>query len=134
MRQFLNGFITASESNTREARPRRIVIPSGWSIAPYLQRWIDTYGPKGVQVRVQSIRNRFFGETVTVTGLLTGRDILEQLDTADADEALLCDVTLREAGDLFLDDLSLADFKAQLPIPLTVTANRGDALFNALLG
>ena len=75
-----------------------------------------------------------FGETVTVTGLLTGRDILEQLDTRDADEALLCDVTLREAGDLFLDDLSLEEFKAQLPLPLTVTANRGDALFNALLG
>ena len=111
-----------------------MVIPSGWSITPYLQRWIDTYGPKGVQVRVQAIRNRFFGETVTVTGLLTGRDILEQLDTADADEALLCDVTLREAGDLFLDGMTLDAFRAALPVPLTVTPNRGDALYRALLG
>ncbi len=134
MRQFLNGFIAASENNTCQARPRRVVIPSGWSITPYLQKWIDTYGPKGVRVRVQAIKNRFFGETVTVTGLLTGRDILAQLDTGDADEVLMCDVTLREAGDLFLDDLPLTEFRAQLPVPLTVTANRGDALFNALLG
>ena len=134
MRQFLNGFIAASESNTLPAKPRRAVIPCGVSIAPYLQRWIDAYGPSGVSVRVQAIRNRFFGETITVTGLLTGRDILEQLTIGDAEEAILCQVTLREAGDLFLDDLSLADFRAALPIPLTVCPNRGDALFAALLG
>ena len=83
---------------------------------------------------MQPIQNHFFGETVTVTGLLTGRDILEQLDTRDADEVILCNVTLREAGDLFLDDLPLADFRAALPVPLTLTANRGDALYAALLG
>ena len=135
MRQFLNGFIAAAEAEpARQARPRRVIIPTGSAIAPYLQKWIDRYGPSGVKVRVQAIRNRFFGETVTVTGLLTGRDILDQLDTAQADEALLCDVTLREAGDLFLDDLPLADFRAALPLPLTVVPNRGEALYAALLG
>ena len=93
-----------------------------------------TYGPAGVKVRVQAIQNRFFGETITVTGLLTGRDILEQLDTDGADEVILCQVTLREAGDLFLDDLPLSEFRAALPVPLTITPNRGDALFAALLG
>ena len=134
MRQFLSGFIAASKANTASARPRRVAIPCGVSIAPYLQQWIDAYGPKGVQAQVQPIQNRFFGETVTVTGLLTGRDILDQLDTRDADEVLLCQVTLREAGDLFLDDLSLDAFRAALPVPVTLTANRGDALFAALLG
>lgn len=134
MRQFLNGLIAASENNDRPARPRRVVIPSGTSITPYLQKWIDCYAPEGVEVRVQAIKNRFFGETVTVTGLLTGGDILAQLDTEGADEVLLCNVTLREAGDLFLDDMSLDDFRAALPIPVTVTANRGDALYSALLG
>lgn len=133
MRQFLNGLIDASEKGG-EARPRRVVIPCGVSIAPYMQEWADTYGPKGVSVRVQAIRNRFFGETITVTGLLTGRDILEQLDTSDADEVILCQVTLREAGDLFLDDLPLEDFRAALPVPLNLCANRGDALYAALLG
>ena len=134
MRQFLDGLIAASSADPSPARPRRVVIPCGTSIAPYMQTWIDAYGPRGVSVRVQPILNRFFGETVTVTGLLTGRDILDQLDTRETDEVILCSVTLREAGDLFLDDLSLADFRAALPIPLTLTANRGDALYAALLG
>ncbi len=134
MRQFLNGLISASQANTASAVPRRVVIPCGVSIAPYLQQWADTYGPAGVKVRVQAIQNRFFGETITVTGLLTGRDILEQLDTDGADEVILCQVTLREAGDLFLDDLPLSEFRAALPVPLTITPNRGDALFAALLG
>ncbi|MBQ9299779.1 MAG: DUF512 domain-containing protein, partial [Clostridia bacterium] len=134
MRQFLTGFIAASQTGQGQARARRVVIPCGVSIAPYMQKWINAYGPKGMQARVQPIKNRFFGETVTVTGLLTGRDILEQLDTSDADEVILCSVTLREAGDLFLDDLSIDEFRAALPIPLTLTANRGDALYRALLG
>lgn len=134
MRQFLTGFIAESEGNQAPARPRRIVIPCGTSIAPYMQKWIDRYGPKDVKVRVQAIRNRFFGETVTVTGLLTGQDILDQLDTADADEVLLCSITLREAGDLFLDDMPLEDFRKALPLPLHLTANNGTALYQALLG
>ena len=132
MRQFLNGLISASRSR-QAARPHRVAIPAGVSIAPYLQQWIDAYGPAGVEARVQPIRNRYFGETITVTGLLTGQDILEQLDTAEADEVLLCSVTLWEAGDLFLDDLSLADFRAALPVPVSVIANRGEALYAALL-
>ena len=134
MRQFLNGLIRAKETRAEAARPRRVVIPCGVSIAPYMQQWVDAYGPAGVQARVQAIKNRFFGETITVTGLLTGRDILDQLNTDDADEVILCQVTLREAGDLFLDDLPLSEFRAALPIPLTITPNRGDALYAALLG
>ena len=134
MRQFLNGMMQASQGNTETAKKRRVVIPCGTSIAPYMKEWVDAYGPAGVSVQVQPIVNRFFGETVTVTGLLTGRDILQQLDIAKADEVILCNVTLREAGDLFLDDLSYSDFTSALPVPVTLVPNRGDALFHALLG
>ena len=134
MRKFLNGFIAASGSDPRPARPRRVLIPCGVSIAPYMQQWIDRWGPKGVSVRVQPIRNRFFGETVTVTGLLTGQDILSQLDRENTDEVILCNVTLREGRDLFLDDMTLDSFRAALKIPLTLCDNRGGALYEALLG
>jgi len=87
-----------------------------------------------VLVKVVPIRNRFFGETVTVTGLLTGGNILSQIDTSNADEVLLCSVTLRAEGDLFLDDMSLEDFRKALSVPVYVVPNRGDALFAALLG
>ena len=134
MRQFLTGFLAARDANPATARARRVLIPCGASIAPYLEKWLHAYGPQGVDIRVQAIQNRFFGETVTVTGLLAGQDILDQLDTQNADEIILSNVTLREAGDMFLDNMTLNDFRAALPIPLTVIPNRGDALYAALLG
>ena len=134
MRQFLNGFIEASAKNTRTARKRKVLIPCGTSIAPYMDKWIREYGPEGVEATVQPILNHFFGETVTVTGLLTGNDIRDQADITGQDEMILCNIVLRAEGDLFLDNLSLDEFRKSVPIPVNVCPNRGEMLFEALLG
>ncbi len=135
MRQFLTGFLEARAAHSGEtARPRRILIPCGTSIAPYMRRWLREYGPEGVDITVQAIDNHFFGTTVTVTGLLCGGDISEQTASQDVDEMLLCSVTLREAGDLFLDDLPLETFRARLPFPVRIVPNSGAGLYTALLG
>jgi len=134
MRKFLTGLITASQTVSHPAHKRRILIPCGQSIAPYMKKWITQYAPAGVHVHVVPIKNRFFGETVTVTGLLTGQDILDQIQGITADEMLLCCVTLRAEGDLFLDDMSIDDFRKAVPYPVTIVENRGDALFAALCG
>ena len=136
MRQFLTAFIAAHDAAPEgvQAQHRRILIPCGRSIAPYMRRWIAQYGPPGVDVTVQAITNHFFGDTVTVTGLLTGRDIVAQTKDADVDEMLLCSVTLRAEGDLFLDDLSLDEFRRMLPFPVRMSANSGAALYQSLLG
>lgn len=134
MRKFLTVLVRASGENTLPAKPRRVLIPCGQSIAPYMRAWTEKYAPHGVKVQVVPIVNHFFGETVTVTGLLTGRDILSQIDPSQADEILLCSVTLRAEGDLFLDDMSIDVFRQALSIPVQIVPNRGDALFAALLG
>ena len=134
MRKFLTAFIRAAKENAQIAVPRRVLIPCGQSIAPYMRAWTRQYAPQGVNVTVVPVRNYFFGETVTVTGLLTGQDILSQIDTSDVDEILLCSVTLRAEGDLFLDDMSIDDFRKALKVPVRIVENRGDALFAALLG
>jgi len=134
MRKFLTSLIKAHQDNNRTAKERRVLIPCGTSIAPYMRKWLDDYAPKGVSITVTPIENRFFGETVTVTGLLTGKDILDQIDASQADEILLCAVTLRAEGDLFLDDMSIESFKSSLPIPVRIVQNSGDALHAALLG
>ncbi len=113
------------------------VIPTGRSIAPYMQRWADQYAPEGVGVRVIPVVNHFFGETVTVTGLLTGSDLLRALTpetVAGADEILLSAVTLRHERDLFLDDMTLDDFLTRAPLPVHVTDNDGQAFYDALRG
>ena len=83
---------------------------------------------------VQPIRNLFFGETITVTGLITGGDLTAQLRDARTDEILLCSNTLCSEGDMFLDDMTLAQARALLPAPLTIVQNTGASLMRALLG
>ncbi len=117
-----------------KAVARRVLIACGTSVAPVMRRWMNSYCPDGVQVAVQPIRNTFFGETVTVTGLLTGGDLKAQLQDADTDEILLCGNTLRNEGDLFLDDMPLSALREALPARLTVVPNEGAALYDALMG
>ena len=134
LRKFEDGLKTASEENTLPAANRRVRIPCGSSIAPVMRKWVDTYGPQGVQTTIQPIRNTFFGETITVTGLITGGDLIDQLKDADEDEILLCGNTLRAEGDLFLDNISLEQVRSALKPKVTVVPNTGADLFRALLG
>ena len=134
LRKFENGLAAAAAENTSPAVHRRVRIPCGTSIAPVMREWVEKYGPEGVQATVQPIRNTFFGETVTVTGLITGGDLISQLKDADEDEILICSNTLREEGDLFLDDVPLGTVRAALKPKVTVVPNTGADLFRALLG
>jgi len=113
------------------------VLPTGVSAAPHLRRLIDRFAPQGVKVKVLPVQNRFFGQTVTVTGLLTGGDILAALkeaDLGDAEEILLCKVTLRHEGDLFLDDMSIDEFREKAPLPVRLADCDGQALYDILNG
>ena len=78
------------------------------------------------------VDSSFFGETVTVSGLLTGRDLSEQLKNVQADEILLTRGILRSDGDLTLDDMSVEDLRAALPAPVTFVGDGFD-LYEALL-
>ena len=113
------------------------MIPSGVSVTPHLQRWADQYAPPNVKVRVITVPNRFFGETVTVTGLLTGGDILSALTpeaVGGADEILLSASTLRHERDLFLDDMDIDTFRSRAPLPVHLVDCDGQAFYDALRG
>ena len=117
--------------------PKRYLIPTGASAAPHMKRLCERYAPKGTTVRVVAVPNRFFGETVTVTGLLTGGDVLASLTpqaVGDAEEILLCDVMLRHEGDLFLDDMTIGAFRERAPLPVKLVGCDGQALYDALRG
>lgn len=113
------------------------VIPTGKSVTPHLKRWAETYAPANVKVRVITVPNRFFGETVTVTGLLTGGDILAALTpeaVEGADEILLSSSTLRHERDLFLDDMTFDDFISRAPLPVHLVDCDGQSFYDALRG
>ncbi|MBE5787235.1 MAG: DUF512 domain-containing protein [Clostridiales bacterium] len=134
LRKFEETLQLEAAENPLPALERTVLIPCGVSVATVMQKWMEKYAPKNVKVKVQPIRNFFFGETVTVTGLITGSDLKAQLQGVQADEILLCQNTLRDAGDLFLDDMPLSELRAALSPKITIVPNDGAALYQALLG
>lgn len=90
----------------------------------------------GLTVHVYRIVNHFFGENVTVAGLLTGKDVSEQLAGKDlGDELLFPAVMLRADGDVFLDDMSPAELSRRLGgIPVRPSVSDGAELVKLLLG
>lgn len=87
-----------------------------------------------LRVDVHAIRNKFFGESITVSGLVTGGDLIAQLAGQElGDVLLLPENMLRHEGDLFLDGVSLSDVREKLGIRLGVTERGGEDLLAKLL-
>ena len=89
-----------------------------------------------MEIHTYQIINHFFGETVTVAGLLTATDVIEQLQGCDLGDELLIPATmLRADEDVFLDDLTPADLSRALGnIPIRACRGDGTELIKALLG
>ncbi len=113
---------------------RRLLIPTGTSARPFIEALAKRYAPPDTAVEVIAVKNRFFGESITVTGLIVGRDLIDTLRGKACDEILLCATMLRENTDRFLDDMTLEEVRQQLGVPLRVVENTGEALYQALRG
>jgi len=103
---------------------RRIRMLTGLSMLPFL----EALGPRvaaatGAEVEVSSVRNRLFGDSVTVAGLLPGKDLLDAVpDPREGDLVLIPSETLNH-DELFIDSFPLVDFRRQLA-PATVIHGR----------
>ena len=70
-----------------------------------------------MSIKVVPIKNNFFGELITVSGLITGQDILAQLkEYKDVDGIMIPKSMLRDNTDVFLDDLTVSDIQNKLKI------------------
>lgn len=134
LRRLYDEFDAAWRMEDRKAKSRRVVVACGTSVAPFLSEMLDSHPLPGFSARVIPIRNRFFGETVTVSGLITGGDLTEQLMGIPADEILITENMLRKGEAVFLDDMTLEEARSRLGIPIRPVADDGAALLNALLG
>ena len=111
---------------------RRILIPTGVSARPFIHELARRYAPEGTEVQVIAVPNHFFGETITVTGLIVGQDLIRALQGIPCDEILICDTMLRENTDRFLDDMTLDEVRTALGHPVRVIPNNGESLIRAL--
>ena len=88
-----------------------------------------------VQVQVKKIRNDFWGPTITVAGLITGQDLLAQLEGLDLGSELLIPANmLRHEQDRFLDDLTLEQVQETLGVPALPVENDAFELLARMLG
>ena len=88
-----------------------------------------------LQVRVYKIINNYFGESITVSGLLTGTDMLEQLMGRElGDELLIPANTLKADEDVFLDDMTPTELSEKLGVLVKPSSDSGDGFIRAILG
>jgi len=87
-----------------------------------------------VHINVYCIKNKFFGETITVSGLLTGGDIIEQLKGKELGEYLILpDNLLRNGETVLLDDVYVSDIESELDIPIRIALNSAESLVDRIM-
>lgn len=85
-------------------------------------------------VHVYPVRNDFFGEMITVSGLLTGQDLLAQLrGKALGDKLLLPQNVLKSGETVFLDDMTLPELEKALQVPIDIVKSSGQDLLDAII-
>jgi putative radical SAM enzyme (TIGR03279 family) len=101
--------------------PRKVAVFTGTSFIPYLEEFTGKLKSiDGLTLDVFKVENKFFGPTVTVAGLLTGKDIVKSIvGKTKADCLLVPNVALRRGTDTFLDNVSLKDLEESLGMDVT---------------
>jgi NifB/MoaA-like Fe-S oxidoreductase len=99
-------------------------------IAPVLEgKAVELSEVLGVEVDVLSVENRFFGPTVTVSGLLIGRDVVEALRGRELGEVVFLPRAMFDyAGERTLDDMSLAEIREELGVRVEVAGTMGEVV------
>lgn len=114
----------------------KISIATGKLAAPLIERLAQQFMKRYPHKRIQvfPIRNEFFGEQITVAGLLTGQDLQKQLQNEDLGSRLLLPCSLLRSGEeVFLDDMTLQELKKALQVKIVIVNSNGQDLFDALL-
>ena len=112
-------------------------IATGALAYKYINELIEKTEKKwhNINCKVYKIRNDYFGETITVTGLITGRDLIAQLkDKPLGDVLLLSSGMIKKDSDLFLDDYTISDVEQALNVKIRVIESDGYSLFDAVTG
>lgn len=116
---------------------RNITLITGEAAYPLLSNIVDNVSKKwhNFKCNVISVKNNFFGGKITVTGLITATDILEQLKGKElGTELLISSSMLRHEGDMFLDSITVDEVEEKLNVKITVVESDGWSLLDALHG
>ncbi len=137
LRLLFNEFEEGMERLGDGDRSGEISAATGKLAYPYIRRMADRIQERypGVKVHVYCIRNDFFGERITVSGLITGQDIIDQLKGKELGSRLLLPCNMLKADeDVFLDDITVKEVSDALQVPVDIVKSSGQDLIDAILG
>ena len=137
LRLLENEFEEVYETLPGDDRPREVSIATGLLVYPYIRRLSGRMEEKypNCKIHVYGICNDFFGELITVSGLITGRDLIRQLKGRPLGERLLLPCNMFRSGEEeFLDDVTLAEVKDALQVRADIVKSSGRDFIEAVLG
>jgi len=129
VRDFLDEFANGEWRTAKsEWRGRQGVVVCGTLIAPLMRRVMEEFNElTGARLRVTAVENAFFGPTVTVSGLLTGQDVVATLRRQDLGGAVYLPCTMFDAtGERTLDDMTREEIQDLLGVPVLTIETIGE--------
>ena len=119
-----------------KAPGRSISLATGFLAAPFMEKLSSKFTKAfGGNIQICPIRNDFFGDKITVSGLICGCDIINQLKGKALGDELLIPVNMLRAGEeYFLDDVTVKELEEKLDVKVTAVPRSGQALFKAFAG
>ena len=128
LRLLMNEFEEAYSDIEGDERTLEVSIATGKLAYPYLQKMVGKIQEKfpNISVHLYWIRNDFFGDKITVSGLITGQDLITQLKDKQLGSKLLlpCNM-LRDGEEVFLDDVTLEEVKETLQVDIDIVKSSG---------
>lgn len=136
LRSLADEFESAMKTADDPTEPRTVSIATGAAVYSFLAQLVKKAEEKwhNIKCNVYKIRNDFFGDTITVTGLITAQDIIAQLKGKELGDTLLISKSmLMRDSDIFLDDLRIPDVENALGVAIRPVDNDGFELLDAVL-
>jgi len=136
VRLFKEEFSAALEAESGDERIVSCSVATGVLAAPVLLEAVTMLRTKfpNVKVNIYTIKNEFFGEKITIAGLLTGQDLLKQLTGQPiGDKLLLTKNMLKWGENVFLDDMQADELGSTLKVPIKFVDSCGEDFLNAII-
>ena len=136
LRLLINEFEEGYAEVDGDDRNIEVSMATGFLAYPYLKKMIQRLQVKfpNVTVHLYPIRNDFFGEKITVAGLITGQDLIAQLKGQPLGERLLLPCNMFRSGEeVFLDDVTLSELKDSLQVEADIVKSSGWDFIEAII-
>ena len=136
LRSHREEFLCALEGEDAFECDKTVTVATGKAAAAHINELCrlaeEKFSP--LKINVVVVENKFFGENITVSGLVVGRDLIDSTKGIKLGEKLLIPrKMLRADGDLFLDDISLEDVEKELGVRLVTVGEYGDDLLYSII-